>query len=380
MRRIDPLVLILLMHVICFSYALVPTSALSRFIDIRHSGRDGSSCTDIRLPSLQIHRQPTLMPASNNGDSNIYGESIEPILDPNHDILQSMLKSSHEPSITPSSTTIQHRRQVLHTFVTSSCIAQTLLLPQSSRASDTQTTTKEQSKPIPRGTVFETEDPNSYSAVAYVPPSKRSKTQQLEQLPLLVVLHGAGINQHSALFEFTNAGSSSSPPGDHINLPPYLLSTDQAPSSLADNFVVVAPYVGKDKRSLYDEPRGKLISFVKWFRSWIEEQSFVGGTDNSSSRIKINPQKTSLFGFSEGATLAVELATTRQFNGVVLASYGFMGTLPKMAVERLQGIPLWVFHSKGDDIYNIECSNRLVESLISYEGGLGEFVALTIID
>ena len=216
-----------------------------------------------------------------------------------------------------------------------------------------------------RGKIFEVNDPDTYSGVAYIPPIQKSSGPY----PLLVVLHGAGNNQHNALYEFTD--STSTPPGDHFNLPPYLLSTNQAPSSLSDNFVVVAPYVGKGKRSLYDEPRSNILSFIKWFNSYIESQTLDDG-----SKIAINRQRVSLFGFSEGSTLAIELGTTRQFNGVVLCSYGFTGILPKMAIERLQGVPIWVFHSTADDVYDIKCSNQLVESLLAYEGNTLKFTKL----
>lgn len=252
-----------------------------------------------------------------------------------------------------------NRRQLIQSssIVTTAIILQQLTSPAISYA-------VEESTQISRGTIFEIQDPNSYSAVVYVPKAKDGKEQakQTTSLPLLVVLHGAGVNEHSALYEFTTPG------GDHTNLPPYLLSTQQAPPSLSEHFVVVAPYVGQGKRSLYDEPRSKILSFIKWFNTHIESQTFDDATN-----ISINRQKVSLFGFSEGATLAVELATTRQFQGVVTASYGFTGPLPKMAIERLQGIPIWAYHSKGDDIYDVKCSDRLVESLLSYEGGLDVF-------
>lgn len=237
--------------------------------------------------------------------------------------------------------------------------------PSNAQANDDEPTTT-----ISRGKVFEIDDPNTYSGVVYIPPAIKEQQREVSY-PLLVVLHGAGNNQHSALYEFTQsaADSSTTPPGDHINLPPYLLSTNQAPSSLSDNFVVVAPYVGRGKRSLYDEPRSKILSFIKWFNAWLESQTMVDGTVS----ITINRQRVSLFGFSEGSTLAVELATTRNFLGVVLCSYGFTGILPKMAIERLQGIPIWVFHSKDDDVYDIQCSNQLVESLLTYEGAVDVF-------
>jgi hypothetical protein len=151
-------------------------------------------------------------------------------------------------------------------------------------------------------------------------------------------------------------------------LPPYLLSQQTAPppALLAENFIVVAPYVGKDKRSLYDEPRSKILSFIDWFQSWLETRQRVvttavledddeeGESEDSttwSSRVRIDQTKISLFEFSEGSILAVELATTRKFNAVILASYGYTGILPPKAIERLRGIPFWIFHSTGDDVY-----------------------------
>jgi len=278
-----------------------------------------------------------------------------------------------------------HRRQLLQSSIHLSLTQHLLLRPSNARAAAATAEDQQQQASLPRGKVFEIEDPNSYSAVVYIPPAKKANNAQynaqtnkevVESFPLLVVLHGAGNNQHSALYEFTEDGSSSTnnPPGDHINLPPYLLSINQASSSLSENFVVVAPYVGKGKRSLYDEPRGKILSFIKWFNAWLESQTVLdessGTTTNNNRRIAIHRQKVSLFGFSEGSTLAVELATTRQFNGVVVCAYGFTGILPRMAIQKLQGIPIWVFHSKGDDIYDIQCSNALVNSLISsYEDG-----------
>ena len=70
-----------------------------------------------------------------------------------------------------------------------------------------------------------------------------------------------------------------------------------------------------------------------------------------------------MLGFSDGATVAVELATTRRFQGAIAASYGFSGTLPDLALERLKGLPFWIFHSADDVIFPVACSDRLVESL-----------------
>lgn len=221
-----------------------------------------------------------------------------------------------------------------------------------------------------RGSVLEARDPSSFSCCVYTPPTRRksqgqsSTAETSETFPLLVVLHGAGNNNGDAMYEFTNEY----PPGDHTNLPLFLCSTGKAPAQLRDEFVVVAPYAGKGKKSLYDEPRSKILSFIKWFNVWIEAQQFADG-----SQIAIDRSRVSLFGFSEGSTLAVELATTRQFNGVVCASYGFTGILPKEAVRRLQGIPLWIFHSEADDVYPIRCSTSIVNSLLEYEGATDIF-------
>lgn len=249
-----------------------------------------------------------------------------------------------------------------------------MMHPSLAQARDEQTTTT-----CPRGVVFEIDDPNTYSAVVYVPHAKNNGRTSKEAhhrkgaYPLLVVIHGAGNNNRSALYEFTQSGSSTTPPGDHTILPPYFLSTEQAPHVLSDNFVVIAPYVGKGKSgSLYDEPRGKILTFVKWFNNWIESQIFDDEGEGTCD-ISIDRQRVSLFGFSEGSTLAVELATTRLFNGVVLASYGLTGKLPTLALERLRGIPIWVFHSQGDDVFDCQYSNQFVDSLIKFNGGSDVF-------
>ena len=241
--------------------------------------------------------------------------------------------------------TIIDRRQVLQS-TTKACIS-SLTFITTTYPSNAQ---EEQSSIPSRGKIFEIEDKNSFSGVAYIPNTIK------KSYPLLVVLHGAGNNkQQSAIDAFTT--------GDHKMLPPSLLYANQAPSSLSDNFIVIAPYVGKDKRSLYDEPRSKILDFIRYFNTYIESQTIQDGTSISISR-----QRISLLGFSEGSTLAVELATTRQFNGLVLCSYGFTGILPQKAIERLQGIPIWIFHSPNDDVYDIKCSNQLVESLLTFEG------------
>ena len=46
-----------------------------------------------------------------------------------------------------------------------------------------------------------------------------------------------------------------------------------------------------------------------------------------------------------------------------MAAYGFTGTLPPLAAERLRNVPLWVFHSCDDVIFDVANSDRLVRSV-----------------
>lgn len=184
-------------------------------------------------------------------------------------------------------------------------------------------------------------DPNTYSAVTYIPNGVNEGSK-----PLLVVLHGAGMNNEDA-WALTNSK------GEHAGLIPSLIATDRAPPELTENFVVVAPY-SQGKLSFYEEPRSKVLDFVRWFCSEAGRRS--GCPPCNSDRIY-------LFGFSDGATVAVELATTKIFRAVAIAAYGFSGTLPDLALERLRGVPFWVFHSQDDVIFPVEYSDKLVSSL-----------------
>lgn len=184
-------------------------------------------------------------------------------------------------------------------------------------------------------------DPKTYSAVTFTPNSMNEAPK-----PLLVVLHGAGKNDKDA-WALTDIR------GEHAGLVPSLIATNSAPSELTENFVVVAPY-SQGKRSFYEEPRSKLLDFVRWFCSEAGRKSGCPPCD--SDRIY-------LFGFSDGATVAVELATTRMFRAVAIAAYGFSGTLPDLALDRLRGVPFWVFHSQDDVIFPVQYSDKLVSTL-----------------
>ncbi len=115
-----------------------------------------------------------------------------------------------------------------------------------------------------------------------------------------------------------------------------MIASGTAPQVLLDNFAVVAPY-SQGKRSFYEEPRQKLLQFIDWVCSDAGQQAGCP---------KVDTNRIFLFGFSDGATEAVELLTTGQFRGGIVAAYGFTGTLPSRATDRLKDVPIWVFHSR----------------------------------
>ena len=188
----------------------------------------------------------------------------------------------------------------------------------------------------------EVTDPATYSALIYTPPQRKDNKPP----PLLVVIHGAGTNER-------NVWNLADSQGEHAGLIPSLIASNKAPRVLLDNFAVLAPY-SQGKRSFYEEPRQKLLQFIDWVCSDAGRQAGCP---------RVDTERIFLFGFSDGATETVELLTTGRFRGGIVASYGFTGTLPDRAIERLKGIPIWVFHSADDVIFPVECSDRLVAAL-----------------
>ena len=77
----------------------------------------------------------------------------------------------------------------------------------------------------------------------------------------------------------------------------------------------------------------------------------------------VDPARVFLFGFSDGATVGVELATSRRFAAVVCAAYGFTGDLPAAALDRLRDVPFWMIHSEDDEVFAPRCSERFVAAL-----------------
>ena len=186
-------------------------------------------------------------------------------------------------------------------------------------------------------------DPNTYSALAYAPPPNVDNTKP----PLILVLHGAGRNDLDIIADLADHK------GEHAGLIPSLIASGQAPPELLQNFAVLPPY-SYGRPSFYHDPRKQLLDFVEWAKS------------SEDCPISFDPNRIILFGFSDGATVVVELLTTRRFAGGVICSsrYGFTGsTLPPRAVERLANLPLWVFHSADDVFFYVQNSDRLVQQL-----------------
>jgi predicted esterase len=185
-------------------------------------------------------------------------------------------------------------------------------------------------------------DPETYSALSYAPPNNANNT------PLIVVLHGAGKNDKDILQDLGD------PLGEHAGLIPSLIASGSAPSNLLDNFCVLAPY-SSGKASFYNDPRRNLLQFVEWA---------IANQNTEWLPLRFDPEKIVLFGFSDGATVAIELLTTRRFSAGVICSYGYSGmSLPAQALERLTNLPIWVFHSRDDVIFDVGNSDRLVQQL-----------------
>lgn len=207
------------------------------------------------------------------------------------------------------------------------------------------------------GKMFELRDPNTYPALVYVPPSTNIAeigSSQPKKLPVIFVFHGAGKNE-------LDVWNLSNIQGEHSGLPPSLIASGSAPSELLNNFIVIAPY-SSGKTSFYDEPRSKILEFVSVFTGQTRiEPTLDFGENDFVEKMDLN--RIFLLGFSDGATLGIELMTTRKFAAGIIAAYGFTGTLPKLALERLKHLPLWIFHSADDVIFPVRCSDNLVRSL-----------------
>lgn len=212
---------------------------------------------------------------------------------------------------------------------------------------------------ISRG-VQAVQDPNSYAGLIYDPldvvhsaastdAATGNQRVLLKPPPLLLVLHGAAKNDEPSVYKALGDAK-----GEHTGLPLQLLASGKAPPELSQDFCVAAPY-SFGQPSFYDDSREKILRFVQWLAD--------------SQGLVFDPARIFILGFSDGATVAVELATSRRFKGIVVASYGFTGeSLPTLALQRLQGIGFWVFHSADDVIFDVGNSDRFVAALRQTNG------------
>jgi len=270
-----------------------------------------------------------------------------------HDEHQQQQQQNHKNL---SQATLLLNRRNFGTNIVLGCCSTVSVLPEKSTAATATATT-----PM-RDFLIAVKDPNTYSALSYVDPrlteaaavaaagaATTTTSVSTQKIPLLVVLHGAGKN-------IENVWNLANPQGEHGGLIPSLIATNRAPQTLVDHFAIVVPY-SQGRTSFYDEPRSKLLNFIDWVTS---DEGIKAGCPSN-----IDPDHIFLFGFSDGATVAVELATTRRFTGVIICAYGYSGILPDLALQRLSNIPFWVFHSADDVIFPVRYSDQLVKSLRS---------------
>lgn len=220
---------------------------------------------------------------------------------------------------------------------------------------------------------------NTYDSLIYIP-KKFQTTALSESVPVLFVLHGAArktTSSEQTVWELADIK------GQHSGLPPSLLYEGTAPKELSENFIVVAPFKesspndGKDTNTFYDEPRAKILDFMQNIQTYLD-QADENSIDNKPhsqpsnniphASIPLNKQKAFLLGFSDGATVAIELMTSKRihFNAGIICSYGFTGpSLPQAALERLtfDKKGFWIFHCKEDGIFPVKCSDNLYRQL-----------------
>lgn len=183
------------------------------------------------------------------------------------------------------------------------------------------------------GTLSAVNDPQTYSALLYKPDKISGK------VPLLVVLHGAG-STNEGVWELAD------PNGCHGGLPPSLLASGSAPPDLAENFAMVAPYAAA-KTSFIREPKERLLQFVNWV---------------CMQHPEFDVKRTFIFGYSDGATVGVQLAASGRFAGGVFAATGGVGSVA-LDFLKLKNIPLWFFHCADDGILPVRGTDQLVELL-----------------
>jgi hypothetical protein len=92
---------------------------------------------------------------------------------------------------------------------------------------------------------------------------------------------------------------------------------------------------------------------------FLSKVSLLKCIELAKSKLSFDPHQKFWFGFSHGATVAVELMTTRRFAGAVVCRDGYTGrSLPTHTRERLVGLPIWVFSSADDVIFRVRIFSK----------------------
>lgn len=355
-----------LFSLLCF---LVHSNNMNNNVSINSQGKNNIFVTAFPLQGIKTVSTTTV---ANKATKYICHDD-----DDNEDDVASSLNNRR--------TVLSKTALIVPTFLCSVANAAT---PTIDNVSDNSITTNKNS--VTNGLIV-VNDPNTYTALAYQPPvttndvltdKKKITSSSLPASsppvpPLILVLHGAGRNNLDIMSDLAN------PLGEHAGLIPSLIQQEfekeknsisdndaasSCPATLLEQFAILAPY-SYGTTSFYDDSRQKLLNFIDW--------AIMNQGKDDVCPIIFDPKRIILFGFSDGATVGVELLTTRRFIGGVICSYGYSGmTLPTKAIQRLSDIPMWIFHSADDVIFNVQNSDRLVQQLRRQEQEVGQRVLL----
>ena len=182
-----------------------------------------------------------------------------------------------------------------------------------------------------------------YVALVWQPVAATSATP----LPVLIHLHGAG-EAGKNVWGILAQGQSGTPPVE--------LHLGRAPTSLADNFIVVTP---QSPRSRWDA--AQVCEFVKHFVA------------NPPSGMCIDSCRVYISGHSNGASGALEAAAIGfggggRFAACVPVAPGGCGK----ALGHLKDTPTWIFHGINDVVLPIRCADEIHNALCANDGRVDE--------
>eukprot|EP01006_Ploeotia_vitrea_P010677 TRINITY_DN27691_c0_g1_i1.p1 TRINITY_DN27691_c0_g1~~TRINITY_DN27691_c0_g1_i1.p1 ORF type:complete len:256 (+),score=26.17 TRINITY_DN27691_c0_g1_i1:113-880(+) len=193
-------------------------------------------------------------------------------------------------------------------------------------------------------------DPNTFSALSYVP---RSYDPTGPPLPLMIYLHGAGENGANK-----DAWSVAASKHKTEGTPPEVLSCDTAIPELANNFSVISPHAkrGWIREITEANAAGPLMAFMDFL---VANQGKMDGIP------KFDANRVYITGHSDGATAALKAAATRRFAACLSVACGGGDG------HKLKGVPVWLVHGANDRILPVRCSDSVATTLKKVNGESG---------